>query len=178
VIHEQTFAGKNQLEVDVPFNSAHLNGNWTSGVGDITVGLKRELFSSERAGSILSLQGGVLLPTGDSNRGFRAGTTQFEPFAAYDQLITNRTFAQVHIGADLPVNTDQKKQTCQQCHMPEVREATPVTGLYGPEREGARRHVFVGANFVMAGMLDDHGRELAVEALPKECGCRTCAEIS
>ena len=105
VIHEQTFAGKNQLEVDVPINYARLNGAWTSGTGDITVGMKREIFSSERTGSILSLQGGVLLPTGDSNRGFGAGTTQFEPFAAYDQLITNRTFAQFELGADLPVNT-------------------------------------------------------------------------
>ncbi len=105
VIHEQTFAGRNQLEVDVPVNYANLNGNWTSGVGDITVGMKRELFSNARAGSIVSLQGGVLLPTGDSNRGFGAGTTQFEPFAAYDQLITNRTFVQLQLGADLPVDS-------------------------------------------------------------------------
>jgi mono/diheme cytochrome c family protein len=105
VIHEQTFAGKNQLEVDVPVNYARLNSDWTTGVGDITLGLKRALFSNERAGSIVSVQGGILLPTGDSKRGFGAGTTQFEPFAAYDQLITNRTFAQFQVGADLPVNT-------------------------------------------------------------------------
>lgn len=60
------------------------------------------------------------------------------------------------------------KQTCQQCHMPEVKEPTPVTALYGTMREGARRHVFVGANFVMAGMLNDHRDDLAVEALPEE----------
>ncbi|HEV2618531.1 MAG TPA: hypothetical protein VGU23_01165, partial [Acidobacteriaceae bacterium] len=62
----------------------------------------------------------------------------------------------------------EKKQTCQQCHMPEVKGPTPVTALYGPMREGARRHVFVGANFVMAGMLNDHRDDLATEALPDE----------
>ncbi|MBB5059436.1 mono/diheme cytochrome c family protein [Granulicella aggregans] len=62
----------------------------------------------------------------------------------------------------------EKKQTCQQCHMPEVKGQTPVTALYGPLREGARRHVFVGANFVIAGMLSDHREDLAVEALPEE----------
>ncbi len=62
----------------------------------------------------------------------------------------------------------EKNQTCQQCHMPEVKGATPVTALYGPMREGARRHVFVGANFVIAGMLNDHHDDLAVEALPEE----------
>ena len=62
----------------------------------------------------------------------------------------------------------EKRQTCQQCHMPEVKGPTPVTALYGPSRDGARRHVFVGANFVMAGMLSDHRDDLAVEALPDE----------
>jgi mono/diheme cytochrome c family protein len=105
IIHEETFAGRNQLEIDLPINDANQNNNWTSGLGDITVGMKRELFSNERVGSILSVQGGVLLPTGDSKRGFGAGTMQFEPFAAYDQLLTNRTFLQFELGADLPVNT-------------------------------------------------------------------------
>ena len=60
------------------------------------------------------------------------------------------------------------KQTCQECHMPEVKEPTPVTALYGPMRDGARRHVFVGANFVMDAMLKEHRQDLAVEALPEE----------
>jgi hypothetical protein len=106
VIHEQTFGGKNQIEVDVPVNYANQNQQWTSGVGDITLGLKRELFSSLRTGSILSVQGGILLPTGDSNRGFGRGTTTFEPFAAFDQLFPENTFFQLQLGADLPANTN------------------------------------------------------------------------
>ena len=106
VIHEETFAGRNQLEVDVPVNYAKPDGNnWTEGVGDITLGLKREIFSSLRTGSILSLQGGVLLPTGDSNRGLGAGTTTFEPFAAFDQLFPENTSFQFQVGADIPVST-------------------------------------------------------------------------
>lgn len=105
VIHEQTFAGRNQIEVDVPVSYADQNHNWTAGTGDITVGLKREIFSSLRTGSILSLQGGVLLPTGDSKREFGAGTTQFEPFAAFDQLFPKNTFLQFQLGAELPVDT-------------------------------------------------------------------------
>jgi hypothetical protein len=60
------------------------------------------------------------------------------------------------------------QKTCQQCHMPEIKEPTQITALYGPLREGARRHVFVGANFVIQGMLQDHREELATEALPGE----------
>src|SRR5258708_6375427 len=71
----------------------------------MTVALKREMFSSLRTGSILSLQGGILLPTGDSKRGFGAGTTQFEPFGVFDQMVKENTFLQPQLGADLPVDT-------------------------------------------------------------------------
>jgi hypothetical protein len=62
----------------------------------------------------------------------------------------------------------QTKQSCQSCHMPEVKEPVAVTALYGPLREGMHRHVFVGSNFVMEGMLQDHRDELATAALPEE----------
>ena len=100
-IHEQTFAGRNQIEIDVPLNYADQAHQWTSGVGDITLGLKRELIASLPRGSILSLQGGFLLPTGDSKRGYGAGTARFEPFAAYDQLVHGNTFLQFQLGGDI-----------------------------------------------------------------------------
>src|SRR5260370_29000623 len=106
VIDERTIIdARTQLETDVPVNYADQAHNWTAGLGDITLALKREMFSSLRTGSILSLQGGILLPTGDSKRGFGAGTTQFEPFAAFDQLFKENTFLQTQLGADLPVDT-------------------------------------------------------------------------
>ena len=106
VIDERTIIdARTQLETDIPVNYADQNHNWTAGYGDITLGVKREIFSSLRTGSILSLQGGFLLPTGDSKRGFGAGTTQFEPFAAFDQLFRENTFLQFEAGADLPFDT-------------------------------------------------------------------------
>ena len=62
----------------------------------------------------------------------------------------------------------ESKETCQSCHMPVVNEAVAVTALYGQKRLGMHRHVFVGANFVMEEMLQDHRDELGVEALPQE----------
>jgi hypothetical protein len=52
--------------------------------------------------------------------------------------------------------------------MPRVEEPVAITALYGQPREGMRRHVFVGANFVMLGMLQDHRDELATAADPAE----------
>jgi mono/diheme cytochrome c family protein len=106
IIHEQRFGVKNQIEIDVPINAIDQNHSWNSGLGDITLALKRVMFSSRRTGSILSLQGGVLVPTGDSKRGFGNGTTTFETFAAFDQLFPTNTFVQFQMGADLPHRTD------------------------------------------------------------------------
>jgi hypothetical protein len=59
-------------------------------------------------------------------------------------------------------------QTCQECHMPVVKEKVAVTALYGEQREGMHRHVFVGSNFVTEGMLQDHRKELATAAPPEQ----------
>lgn len=60
------------------------------------------------------------------------------------------------------------RQTCQECHMPAVAEAVPVTALYGPKRDGMHRHVFVGGNFLMEQMLNDHRKDLDVSAQAQE----------
>jgi hypothetical protein len=62
----------------------------------------------------------------------------------------------------------RNKQTCQECHMPEVAGAVPVTAIYGPKREGMHRHVFVGGNFLMEQMLNEHRKDLDVAAQPEE----------
>ena len=111
VIHEQRFGVKNQLEIDVPINSQVEDHARYSGLGDITFGVKRVMFSNLRTGSILSLQGSVLAPVGDRTRSFGNGTTTFETFAAFDQLFPTNTFVQFQVGADLPHRTDIAPQS-------------------------------------------------------------------
>jgi mono/diheme cytochrome c family protein len=114
IIHEQSFGKKNQIEVDVPIEFAHPQpGLWYGGVGDITLGLKRVLFSklNRSSGSILSLQGSVLLPAGNSEHGLGSGVTTFETFAAFGQLLPKYFFIQAQGGADLPVDTKKAPQS-------------------------------------------------------------------
>ena len=65
------------------------------------------------------------------------------------------------------------KYTCQGCHMPEVTEPVKVTAVFGPEREGMHRHVFVGGNVLLEQILNDHRDELDVQALPQELTAAT-----
>ncbi len=111
IIHEQRFGVRNQIEVDVPVTFEDQDHTWYGGVGDVTLGVKRVMFSNLRTGSILSLQGGFLLPTGNAQRMFGTGTTTFEPFAAFDQVFRTNTTVQLQFGADLPFDTSKAPQS-------------------------------------------------------------------
>lgn len=117
VIYEQRFGVKNQLEVDVPLVFAQPKHNWYGGIGDTSIGIKRVMFSrltsGEKmgAGTIFSLQGNVVAPTGNSKRGLGGGTTSFETFAEAGQLFRSKTFLQFQAGAILPVDTKKAPQS-------------------------------------------------------------------
>ncbi len=110
-VYEQRFGVKNEIEVSVPFTFQDENHNWYGGFGDSSLGIKRELFSSLRSGSIFSLDGEVIFPTGNRARGLGAGVTTFETFAAYGQLLPANFFLQFQGGADLPTHTETAPQS-------------------------------------------------------------------
>ena len=104
---EKAYGKRNQLEVAIPFGFDHSGSGWLGGVGDIAVGWKRVLLSNVRSGTILGVQGEVVLPTGNRARGFGSGTTTFGMFTSFGQALPGNSFLQVQGGADLPVNTDK-----------------------------------------------------------------------
>lgn len=59
-------------------------------------------------------------------------------------------------------------RSCQSCHMPEVEQEMPLTGVLGQPRKGFSRHSFRGGNFFMLRMLNLYRDELGVQALPEE----------
>jgi mono/diheme cytochrome c family protein len=117
IIDEQRFGAKNQLEVDIPITFAQpQNQTWYGGVGDASFGVKRVVFSKLTsaehlgAGSIVSLQGNIVVPTGDLAHGLGAGTTQFETFLEADHLFPTSTFLEFQGGAMLPTDTSKAPQ--------------------------------------------------------------------
>jgi hypothetical protein len=116
VIYEQRFGVKNQLEVDIPLSFAQQNKIWYGGIGDTSIGVKRVMFSKLTsdeglgAGTIFSLQGNVVAPTGNSSHGLGSGTTSFETFLEAGQLFRTNTFLQFQGGAILPTDTSKAPQ--------------------------------------------------------------------
>src|ERR1700686_2153330 len=60
------------------------------------------------------------------------------------------------------------KNSCQSCHMPEIQENVPISGVLGVPRSGVHEHTFVGANFFMLKVLNLHRGDLSVKAMPQE----------
>jgi mono/diheme cytochrome c family protein len=104
-VYERRFGRANQLEVILPFDFVKRDSRtWFGGVGDLTLGYKRMLASSLRSGSIFSLSGEVVVPTGNKSRGLGGGVTVVEGFAAYGQLLPNNSFLQFQSGVEIPVH--------------------------------------------------------------------------
>jgi mono/diheme cytochrome c family protein len=114
--YERILSKRDQLEIAVPFEWARQEGGASAGgIGDVAVGVKHVLFSrldapgdgplSDSTGSILSVQGEVLLPTGSASRGFGSGEPGLGAFAAYDRLFAAQTFLQLQAGVELPLRT-------------------------------------------------------------------------
>ena len=63
---------------------------------------------------------------------------------------------------------NQNAQSCQSCHMPEVKGATRIASVLGDVRDGLNRHLFVGGNAFMVRMLNRYRADLGVVATSSE----------
>jgi mono/diheme cytochrome c family protein len=103
VVYEKRYGPQSQIEVIVPFGLRRDEGSsWNGGLGDLGLGVKHALFHSLNAGYILSLGGEVKLPTGDEESGFGGGTTVFESFLSYGQILLSDAFVQLQGVAEFP----------------------------------------------------------------------------
>jgi len=108
LVYERRLGARNQFEVVVPLAFAErAAGGWIGGIGDIAIAGKRTLFHSLETGSIFSTALEVILPTGDEDKGFGGGTTVFEPFVAFGQILPSAGFVQVQAGIELPADRDR-----------------------------------------------------------------------
>jgi hypothetical protein len=106
LLYERRIGPRNQVEVALPFDARRgAAGEWTSGFGDLAVAFKRAVAHSLEGGRIFSVAGEVILPTGSQERGLGAGTTVFEPFVAFGQILPRDGFLQAQVGLELPADS-------------------------------------------------------------------------
>jgi len=107
LVYERRLGAVHQVEAVVPLAFRDSPGGaWRGGVGDLALGYKRVLFHTSKPGSLVSVVGELVLPTGDKTRGFGKGVTVLEPYVAWAQLLPLSSFLQFQGGFELPTHTD------------------------------------------------------------------------
>jgi hypothetical protein len=103
LIYEQRFLKRQQFEVIVPFGvQKDAGSSREAGIGDIAVGAKSILLANNHSGTILSVAGEVILPTGNKAKGFGKDTVILEPFLSFGQALPKQGFLHVQTGAEIP----------------------------------------------------------------------------
>lgn len=114
LVYEQRFGERNQFELVLPLGWSEQEGqngtNWVSAVGDIGLGFKRVMVHSLDSGSIVSLGGELLLPTGDDEEGFGSDTAVFEPYIVAGQILPSGFFLEFQGGFALPFDSDRQNE--------------------------------------------------------------------
>lgn len=109
LIYEQRFLKRQQFEVIIPFGVQKEPGRSREmGIGDIAIGAKSILLASLSSGTILSVAGEVILPTGNKDKGFGKDTVILEPFIAFGQALPKQGFLHMQIGAEIPTKEKEK----------------------------------------------------------------------
>jgi len=113
--YEQRIGARNQVEVIIPFGSTEQPASgsglsWQSAIGDLGIAYKRVLLASLSKGTIISVGGELFFNTGDPNIDLGTGTSFFEPYIVWGQLLPAGFHLQCHAGAGLPFNKDRAAQ--------------------------------------------------------------------
>ena len=143
IIEKRVEAG-GQIEVALPYwYTKESPGPWMHGFGDAAIGYKQMLFHNNERGSIFSVAGEVIAPTGDPAKGTGGETGVFETFAAFDQALPHDTFVQFphRLRAALPHEHRAQRMVCPYGHRPELqhrRRARPDVDADGGVHRGSR----------------------------------------
>ena len=110
-VYERRFGPRSQFEVVLPYGWMEIrdgtvqsgSSEWVSGFGDVVLGLKHALHHSAESGTIFSVGGEVIVPTGEEAKGIGADGTKTEAFLSFGQLLASDGFVQAQLGAELPL---------------------------------------------------------------------------
>jgi hypothetical protein len=113
-VWEQRFGPRSQIEVVVPYGWVELPAGagtrWTSGLGDLVLGVKHAAYHDGDAGRIFALGGEVVLPTGDESKGLGGTGVKSEAFLSFGQALPADAFVQAQAGAEIALRRDGDRE--------------------------------------------------------------------
>jgi len=110
LVYEKRIGARNQVEFVLPFGFKQTEGGTGNGIGDVAIGFKRAVYHNHGSGTIFSVTGEVVLPTGDEKDGLGKGYGILEPFVTFGQVLPSDSFVQFQGGIELPTGEDAAKE--------------------------------------------------------------------
>jgi hypothetical protein len=112
VTFEKRFGPRGQLEVVLPFSI--LDGGpgtgTQAGFGDLELEWKQNVLANVDSGTIISLMGASILPTGNTRRGLGNGTLAFETHVLFAQALPEDFVFQGQVFAGFPLRKDRAQE--------------------------------------------------------------------
>lgn len=112
LVFEKRLGRRGQVEVVVPFGAVERPrtrtdaGGWGGGLGDLALGYKHVLAGFPSSGTIVSVLGEVVLPTGRKDLAMGGGRFLFEPALLLGQPLGPAGFVHFQGGAEVPLVED------------------------------------------------------------------------
>jgi hypothetical protein len=108
LVWEKRFGARSELELKLPFGwQETAGGGHDTGIGDVAAEVKHVLYDNLDRGSIFSVAGELVLPTGDAAKGFGKDTSVFETALLYGQILPADAFLQSNLGFEFPFKKDK-----------------------------------------------------------------------
>ena len=105
LVLEKRVGSSGQIEAVLPYTFTKEDSDWAHGFGDVALGYKHKLYHNDATGSIFSVVGEYITPTGDVSKGTGGETPVFETFAALGQALPRDAFVQLQSGFEFPLHT-------------------------------------------------------------------------
>ena len=104
-VYEKRFGPTGQLEVSVPFGMIDSGPGVgrNAGIGDLGLAWKQNLLADVEAGTIFSVLGEMVLPTGSERKGLGSGSMAFETHALFGQMLPDDFVLQGQVFAAFPL---------------------------------------------------------------------------
>jgi cytochrome c5 len=103
-VYEKRFGPTGQLEVTLPFaDLAGMGYGNRAGIGDVGFAWKQNLYFNVEQGTIFSVLGEMVLPTGNARYGLGSGSMAFETHALFAQALPDDFVFQGQVFAAFPV---------------------------------------------------------------------------
>jgi mono/diheme cytochrome c family protein len=103
-VFEKRFGATGQLEITLPFSDINLGSGLgtNAGVGDVGFAWKQNVLANVDSGTILSLLGEWVLPTGNERKGLGAGSMAVETHALFAQTLPDDFVFQGQVFGSFP----------------------------------------------------------------------------